>query len=504
MKLDFPSQYGTTPPPSPTYADEVARLRVLEDFDADGLDGDPELRAIAEFAARLCDVPIAQVTVVEETRQRFLAGQGLDTKETPREVSFCQHAMVEGDLMEVRDATADPRFTNNALVSDPPQIRFYAGQPLVSDEGAPLGALCVIDTKANPAGLSDFQKQGMAVLGQAVMRRLQTRRQGLRAEAAIAEREERLRRMIDGVPQIAWSADSEGTFDYFNRRWRQETGAEPPRTTEDWRAFIHPEDVEKVFAEWGEAFDGGEEFESEYRLKQADGSFAWVLAQATPVADGRVGSRRWFGTITDIDEVHRLSESRDLLAKELSHRIKNIFAVVIGLISLSVRRQEQHRPFADELVETLRSLGRAHEFVRPTGGEVRDSLQGLLEMLFVPYTAAGEARVRISGDDAPIAHNAATPLALIFHELATNAAKYGALSSDDGHVALTVEDAGDMMVLRWEEIGGPAIAAPDSEGFGTRLIDMSMKGQLQGSWSRHFDQEGLRVELTVSKDAIAP
>ena len=120
-------------------------LMNLQDFDADGLEEDPELRAIAEFAAKLCDVPIAQVTVVEEARQRFLAGQGLDTKETPREVSFCQHAMVAGDLMEVRDATADPRFTNNALVSDPPQIRFYAGQPLVSDEGAPLGALCVID-----------------------------------------------------------------------------------------------------------------------------------------------------------------------------------------------------------------------------------------------------------------------------------------------------------------------------------------------------------------------
>ncbi len=479
-------------------------MRVVESFEPDALEDDPELKAIVKFAARLCNAPVAQVTLVEELRQRFLAGEGLEERETPREVSFCAHAMLKPELMEIHDAEDDVRFVDNSLVTGPPGVRYYAGQPLISDEGAPLGALCVIDTSPHPDGLTDFQREGMAVLGQAVMRRLNSRRANIRSAREIEEREERLRRMIEGVPQIAWSADQASNFDYFNDRWQEQIGTEPPRVAEDWRKYIHPEDADHAFAQWAVSLEKGLSFEEEFRMLHADGEYRWVLSLAVPVTEDGGDQVRWFGTITDIDEVHKALEERDLLAKELSHRIKNIFAVIIGLATLKVRKTPEHEPFVRELTDVLRALGRAHEFVQPSGGIAQEKLLGLLEALFAPYEGgADKTRVKVTGVDADISARAATPLALVFHELATNSAKYGSLSVDEGHVTLHVDDLGDELALTWTEFGGPPVEESGDEGFGSRLIEMSVRSQLEGSFDRHFLKTGLVAALTVSKEAIA-
>ncbi len=507
-QLTPPDALRASPAAAQSPAEDVQRLAVLSSYDAEALSDDAELTAICNFAARLCEVPIVQVSLVEEARQVFIAGKGLDKRETLRSVSLCDIAMHGPALMEVRDAPADPRFADNRLVTGPPHLRYYAGFPLVSLEGSPLGTLCIIDTVPRPQGLSDIQREGLAVLAQAVMRRLESHRTGIEAARAIAEREQRLRRMIDGVPQIAWSADSAGAFDYYNARWREATGEAAPRLADDWRPFIHIDDAAGVIAEWERCFASNEEFTTQYRLRHGDGTWRWVLSRAVPVADGGALAR-WFGTITDIDEVHKLSEARDLLGRELAHRIKNIFAVVVGLVSLESRRQPEHREFADALIETLRALGRAHDFVRPAGGATRESLKGLLAMLFAPY---GEDRVAITGSDAAISARAATPLALVFHELATNSAKYGALGEPAGHVTLDLADEGETLLLTWREHGGPdpgdgkgeATALPGGDtGFGSRLVEMSVTGQLGGSWLRRFEPDGLIVELTISQKAIA-
>jgi PAS domain S-box-containing protein len=441
---------------------------------------------------------------VDDVRQRFLVREGIEERETPREVSFCAHTLGSNDLMEVRDTTEDPRFAANPLVTGGPEVRFYAGQPLISDEGAALGTICVVDLKPRPEGLTHFQREGMAMLAQAVMRRMHSRRSDIRAKREIEERELRLRRMIDGVPQIAWSADDQGNFDYFNARWEKNTGALPPKLSEDWRRFIHPDDQPKVFAAWAEAFREGEQFDAEYRLLKADGSWCWVLGRACPVAAEVGGARRWFGTITDIDEVHRLSESRDLLSKELAHRIKNIFAVVIGLTMLKARAAPEHLAFANDVTSALNSLASAHSFVRVSGGPLEENLHALLTSLFLPYVdEAGRSRVRVSGSDCAIVSRAATPLALVFHELATNSAKYGALSVPDGRVELLVVEDGENFTFVWRELDGPLVEDTGKRGFGSRLVEMAVKGQLQGTWARDFAPDGLTVEINAPKVVLA-
>ena len=477
---------------------------MLETFEPDALEDDPELAQMVRFAAHLCEVPVSNVTLVEEVRQRFLVREGIDARETPREVAFCNHTLGSSKLLEVRDATKDARFAENPLVTGWPQIRFYAGQPLISEEGASLGTICVIDDKPRPNGLSDLQREGMAVLAQAVMRRLHARRETLRANSAIEERELRLRRMIEGVPQIAWSADADGNFDYFNHRWTRTTGAAPPQVIGDWRPFVHPDDQEAAFAAWEKALADNDQFDAQYRLLQADGSWGWVLGRACPVASDTGDARRWFGTITDIDEVHRLSESRELLSKELAHRIKNIFAVVIGLAMLKARAAPENMAFAEELTAALRSLASAHEFVRVSGAPVEENLHALLAALFSPYCdAEGISRVRVSGTDCGIMARAATPLALVFHELATNSAKYGALSRSGGHVDMAIQESDDAYLINWREQGGPPVSDTGKRGFGSRLVEMAVKGQLQGKWERHFAPDGLVVDLTVPKTTLS-
>ncbi|GAB5348513.1 HWE histidine kinase domain-containing protein [Alteriqipengyuania sp. 357] len=473
------------------------RLDELARYGIDSLEDDPELRAIADFAARLCETPSASVTIVEHERQRFLARHGMDSRETPRSVSFCAHAMEGRDLFVVPDATQDPRFADNALVTGDPHIRFYAGAPLVADDGTELGALCVIDTEPHPHGLSPLQEDGLRVLARSALRRFVNEREALRSRKETRERARMLGLVLDTVPGIAWSADEGLTFDFFNARWHEVTGAPPPASLEDWRPHIHPEEFEGTIARLELASRQKQVFSDEWRLRLQDGSYRWALSRAVPI-EMDDGSWRWVGTIIDIDDAHRLSESRDLLARELSHRIKNIFAVVASLITLSARRDPQLRSFASEMTEKISALGRAHEFVAPTGRMERNSLHGLLEQIFAPYSGQDGTRVEVSGENPSIQARSATPLALVFHELATNSAKYGVLSKDDGAVAVTIAlPEAETLRIVWHE---PGVTPPDeqSEGFGSRLLRMSVEGQMQGSIGRSWDDDGLSVVLDLS------
>ena len=488
------------PAPALAAADEEKRLRVLQDYSLNSLEDDPELAAIARFAARLCQAPVALVSLVEEERQRFLAAQGLEARETPRDISFCTHAMFGDDLMEIRDATLDPRFAANPLVTGEPYIRFYAGQPLKSEEGLPLGTLCIIDTVPRPQGLDAFQREGVEVLGQAVMRRLRSRRHATAARREQEERDTYMRTLADSIPAIAWSATPDGFFEYFNKRMVDFTGLPDDQTG---KAF-HPEDWKKASALWQNSLKTGEIYEVEHRLCRHDGEYRWMISRAVPVRDSEGKVIRWFGTAVDIHDLYAASESRDLLAKELSHRIKNIFAVVSGLISLSVRKRPELKEFGSELIGTVQALGRAHDYVRPAEGKRRTGLHGMLTDLFGAYGSGDRARVTVHGDDVTLLARAATPLALVFHELATNSAKYGALSTEEGTVDLAVTDQGKTLLLRWVERGGPPVRRNPKEGFGSRLVEMRVTGHLGGSWQRRFEKDGMVCELTVSKAAISP
>lgn len=156
--------------PPETSVDETTRLAELRLLDL--LDSEPEERfdRVTRLAQRLFDVPIALVSLVDEDRQWFKSRQGLDVSETPRDVSFCGHAILGDEVMHVSDAAADERFVDNPLVTDEPRIRFYAGCPIVGPGGSKLGTLCVIDRQ--PRRLDDADAQALRDLAEMVEREI--------------------------------------------------------------------------------------------------------------------------------------------------------------------------------------------------------------------------------------------------------------------------------------------------------------------------------------------
>lgn len=330
------------------------------------------------------------------------------------------------------------------------------------------------------------------------------------APNALHESDIKFGNMVDAFPHMVWSALPDGYHDYYNAKWYEFTGVPPGSTDgEGWNGMFHPDDRERAWARWRHSLETGEPYEIDYRLRHHSGEYRWTLGRAVPVRgpDGEIV--RWMGTCTDIHEQKTQAEQNEILSRELSHRIKNIFAVVTGLISLSARQGPEFREFAASLQQRVAALGRAHEFVRPHSensapGTLPDSLRGVIGEILAPYLALTGERILISGPDVRIDDRAATPVALLFHELATNAAKYGALSTADGTIRIDTGEAGEDVKIVWSESGGPAVPGPpDHVGFGTRLAELSIVGQLGGSIDRKWELKGLVATIRVRRDRLA-
>lgn len=330
-----------------------------------------------------------------------------------------------------------------------------------------------------------------------------------RIAEALAESELRFRTLADTMPQMVWSTLPDGFHDYYNARWYEFTGVPAGSTDgEGWNGMFHPDDQARAWTAWSHSLATGEPYQIEYRLRHHTGEYRWTLGLALPIRDSDATIVRWFGTCTDIHATKLAAEERELVAQELSHRIKNIFAVLTGIIGLSARSQPEIKPFADQLRQRIYALAEAHDFVRPHSqesrpGESQTSLQALISRLLAPYDQDGQPRFEFLGDDAEIDEGAATPLALLVHELATNAAKYGALSTPEGRIVLTGARHEARYHLSWKEIGGPAVAAGNlPEGFGSRVIGLSVEGQLRGQLERVWEPDGLRVEADLPIEAL--
>jgi two-component sensor histidine kinase len=208
----------------------------------------------------------------------------------------------------------------------------------------------------------------------------------------------------------------------------------------------------------------------------------------------------------DITDRHRAFEQQQLLLKEMAHRIKNVFSIASGLISLCARRAQTPEELSKMARERLDALTRAHALTapRPDSGAENDAptitLHELLQTIVSPHLDAPErSRFTMLGEDLSLSSKALTPIALAVNELTTNAVKYGALSSPDGAVTFELQSQDDLVILRWTERGGPLIVAPpDHVGFGTRLSEMTV-GQLGGTIRRDWNKEGLSATIVLKR-----
>jgi PAS domain S-box-containing protein len=277
-------------------------------------------------------------------------------------------------------------------------------------------------------------------------------------------------------------------------------------THEDWVRRIHPEDRDRVVSHFLQTVRGtATDYEIEYRIiRPSDGQTRWILAKAAITRDESGAPLQLQGAHIDMTARRRAEEQHELIARELAHRIANIFTVVNSLVRMAARTDPAHREFAAKLEERFAALHRAHGFV--IGDKERighGNLTELLARLLDPYRQNGDGRISIEGADAPVGQHAATALALIVHELATNAVKYGGLSAETGSVTVTVTQEADSCRITWRESGGPVLASrPERTGFGTAMVERAARGQLGATIAYDWTPGGLVATISAKRDDL--
>ncbi|WP_426170074.1 sensor histidine kinase [Sandarakinorhabdus sp. DWP1-3-1] len=314
---------------------------------------------------------------------------------------------------------------------------------------------------------------------------------------------EQLWAILDTMPQIVWSALPDGFHDFYNQRWYEFTGVSPGTADgEGWGALFHPDDQHRAWTAWRHSLGTGEPYEVEYRLRRWDGTYHWTLGRALPIRNGSGEIERWFGTCTDIERLKTAEERLSLIAGELSHRIKSVFAIVGSLMSMAARTDAVAQPFVSRMQKRLVSLAIAHDYI---GGALNmaPSLKVLLNDLVKPYQQEAARRVVVSGHDVAIGPGTAMALALIIHEFATNSVKYGALSANDGFVTVTCT-VDQIFRVEWAEHGGPIVDGPPTQtGFGTGMADRVVKAQLGAELNYRWLPQGLAVSISAPRENLA-
>ena len=277
-------------------------------------------------------------------------------------------------------------------------------------------------------------------------------------------------------------------------------------TFEDLSARIHPKDLDRVRAAFTATRAIVGPYEIDFRILSGD-DIRWISTRGKG-NDADIQRDVMRGIFLDVTGRKQAEEANELLAGEMSHRVKNLLLVASQLAQITSRSAATTADMAQDLTRRLTALGRAHDLVRPKHGRpVETALLGdLLAVLLHAYddTDRSSGRIRISLPRLDIGEAAATTLALVVHELATNSLKYGALSVECGTLDLGGLARGDDVVLVWTERGGPPVVEPSAPaGYGSQLIRRSMARQLGGSIDFEWSAGGLIVTLQMRRDRLA-
>ncbi|MER0238077.1 HWE histidine kinase domain-containing protein [Fulvimarina sp. MAC8] len=364
-----------------TRAAALARYHILD------TPREEEFDDLAQIASEVCEVPIALVNFLDEHRDYFKAEVGAGFRESPSEMSFCRHAVLQEKLTIIPDTSEDPRFCNNPLVVEDPKLRFYAGAAIKTAEGVPIGTVCVFDVK--PRNLDAHQSRTLMLLARQARTQLELRRSLIEREQALSD------------------------------------------------AF-------------------------------------------------------------KLEEKHRLAIRRQSeIAREMSHRMKNSLAMVQAIVSQTLRQSDDIGTLQEAITTRLSALARAQEVLLVEGSDNVD-IRNAVETALGPHRP-GEGRFDISGPPIMLDAQETLGLSLGLHELATNAAKYGALSNAHGRIDVAWTQNKGRFEFSWREKGGPEVEAPKRSGFGSKLMQRVVASYFNGKAYLDFEPAGLVFRLNSER-----
>ncbi|WP_213979320.1 PAS domain-containing protein [Sphingomonas sp. dw_22] len=311
------------------------------------------------------------------------------------------------------------------------------------------------------------------------------------AEMALQASEQQFRTLADSIPQLVWMSDADGSIFWFNGQLAEFSALPAGEIAgQDWFKVLRPD---KGCGQWTQSVTTGERFEMEMALRGRDGQERPYLTRVVPLHGPGGGVDRWLGTHIDIGELKRREEHIQFIAEELSHRSKNLLSVVIAIARQTVGQTVDIADYHARLALRLTALAQCNDLL------VRDNWFGtpLLDLLagqLKPFGGIDQERVEVAGPRIMLNAAAVQHLGLALHELATNASKYGALSSDAGRVTIdwTLDEEARRIRICWHESGGPAVAAPQRQGFGSIVIEQIVPRALKGKGTMEYLPEGVR------------
>ncbi|GLR86422.1 HWE histidine kinase domain-containing protein [Bradyrhizobium iriomotense] len=335
-----------------------------------------------------------------------------------------------------------------------------------------------------------------------------------RVRARTAELESSTAKLLESEQRrsMAIAAGKMGSWDWdwINGDWMWDEGqyrifgVNPETfnvTSASVQALLHPDDVDQFRKAIAEFNTGTRAYEAEFRVQRPDGEVRWCVGTAAATLDGNGRVVRVSGVTVDITERKRAEERQNLLAREVDHRAKNALALAQSIVRLT--RADDVKTYVNAVEGRINALARVHTILSLSSWQGAE-INKLIEEELAPYSLGGQ--IRLSGPEVQLVPATAQTLALALHELFTNSAKYGALSTRSGRLAIGWEVNGEMLALTWEESGGPLVRQPKARGFGTKSLLASVESQLGGQAQFDWRAEGLlcRLEVPLTRKATLP
>jgi PAS domain S-box-containing protein len=330
-----------------------------------------------------------------------------------------------------------------------------------------------------------------------------------RAQATLRERERRFRDLLDALPAAIYTTDAAGRLTYYNEAAAELWGHRPALGSSEWcgswklfwpdgTPLPHDECPMAVALKEDRAVRG-----LEAACERPDGTRVPFIPYPTPLHDETGKLIGAVNMLVDITERKRTEEQQALLVRELHHRVKNTLATVQAIMGSTARSSETIEDFKNALIGRIGSLAKTHLLLAEEGSTT--TFADILHSELDAFDDGSGKRIRLSGPDVDVPSRLAVSLGMAMHELTTNAAKYGALSVFGGKVdvawTVTIEATRRTLNIDWVESGGPPVAAPTRQGFGARLLEFVLPGQIQAKSEIDYRPDGVRVYYSVPMPA---
>jgi PAS domain S-box-containing protein len=453
--------------------------------------------AIIEPGEELC-TPIADRQV---PGQRSLTGARYQIADFGADV----HAAMQAGLMVSAGSVAadDGRHSRKATESFAAiGVKSYLLAPVVRD-GHATAIVYLHDSQ--PRRWDERQ----AELAREIAGRIWLALRNADASARLSASERRFEAIFDTAAIGLSEIDADGRFIRFNPTMGRILGRAPETAREHTIASVtHPKDVAESEARFAGALEGGGSYVIEKRYQRPDGEVVWTASHVTRLVDAD-GTQSFFTVTTDVTERKDHDRIRAWLLAELNHRVKNNLSTVQALAKQSLASSSTPEEFQRTFDARLMALSRAHDLLmRETWTSA--GLGQIVAETLAPFRLDEDGRIVIGGPEVRLSPTAAVTMTLAFHELATNAARFGALSDPNGRVAVEWSvgrtEAGGVVNLIWRESGGPDVPPPTRRGFGSRLIERGAARELGGRVRLEFEPEGVACvfQLPLSQKITTP